>query len=61
MKPYSTKEVSDTLLEEIKKALMNIKWGSLEIFVQDSFIVQITERNIKKMDNESKSRHKKDS
>lgn len=35
--------------EEIKKALTTIKWGSIEIFVQDSQVVQITERSIKKM------------
>lgn len=49
MKTYSTKPVRDELLEEIKKALTNIKWGSIEIFIQDSLVVQITERNIKKM------------
>jgi hypothetical protein len=36
-------------LEEIEKALTHIKWGSIEIFVQDSKVVQITERNIKKL------------
>ena len=54
MKAYSTKSVSSDLLEEIKNALMNIKWGSIEIFVQDSLVVQITERNIKKMSESEK-------
>lgn len=58
MKSYSTKEVSQNLLEEIKKALTNIRWGSLEIFVQDSFVVQITERNIKKLENHEQENKK---
>lgn len=49
MKDYSTKRISKDLLEEIIEALKNIRgWGSVEIFVQDSKVVQITERNIKK-------------
>lgn len=49
MVDYSTKRVSDILLEEIKQALKNIRgWGSVEIYVQDYKITQITERNIKK-------------
>lgn len=49
MRDYSTKQVSDKLLEEIADALKNIRgWGSVEIFVQDYKVVQIVERNIKK-------------
>lgn len=49
MKDYSTKEISNALLEEVLDALKNIKgWGSVEIFVQDFKVVQIVERNIKK-------------
>jgi len=49
MKDYSTKRVNKVLLEEITEALKNIRgWGSVEIFVQDFKVVQITERNIKK-------------
>ena len=49
MKDYSTKQISKKLLEEVIKALQNIRgWGSVEIFVQDSEVVQIVERNIKK-------------
>lgn len=55
MKSYSTKNVDHKLLEEIKNALTNIRWGSLEIFVQDSLVVQITERNIKKLENQEKT------
>lgn len=49
MKDYSTKELNQELLAEIAEALQNIRgWGSVEIFVQDYRVVQITERNIKK-------------
>ena len=58
MKAYSTKSVSTDLLEEVKKAISNIRWGSIEIFIQDSLVVQITERNIKKMsESEKKSKN----
>ncbi len=49
-KNFSTKGFDSSFLDEIKKALDHIKWGSIEIFVQDSKVIQITERNIKKMD-----------
>lgn len=45
---------STKALEEIEKALSHIKWGSIEIFLQNGSIVQITERNIKKLSEESK-------
>ena len=46
---HSTKQISKNLLIEIVEALKNIRgWGSVEIFVQDHKVVQITERNIKK-------------
>lgn len=49
MADFSTKRVSDNLLEEIKLALKNIRgWGSVEVFVQNYKVTQITERNIKK-------------
>lgn len=49
MKDFSTKHISNDLLEEIFEALRNIRgWGSVEIIVQNSKVVQITERNIKK-------------
>lgn len=41
--------IDGDILNDIKKALENIQWGSLEIFIQDSTVVQITERNIKKV------------
>ena len=48
-KGSTTHSVNAKTLEQIKTALTTIKWGSIEIFVQDSQVVQITERSIKKM------------
>lgn len=49
MNDYSTKNINPLLLEEIADALKNIRgWGSVEIYVQNFKVVQITERNIKK-------------
>lgn len=43
------KDNMNTLLaKQILQAINNIQWGSVEIFIQDSKIVQITERNIRK-------------
>lgn len=39
---------SITLLDEIEDALENITFGSVEIYVQDKKVTQITVRNIKK-------------
>ena len=45
----STKQVSSHLLQEIVKAIKNIKgYGSVEIYIQNYKVVQITERNIRK-------------
>jgi hypothetical protein len=49
MSPYSTKRISDKLLQEIKVALKSIdSYGSVELYIQDSSVTQITVRNIKK-------------
>lgn len=46
---YSTVKISDALLSEISDALKNVRgWGSVEIYVQNNEVVQITERSIKK-------------
>lgn len=52
----STKQVEVNFLEEVKTAVSNIKWGSIEIFIQDSTVVQITERSIKKMQGSEKNK-----
>lgn len=42
-------KIGPELIAEIVEALNNIRgWGSVEIYVQDYKVVQITERNIKK-------------
>ena len=47
---YSTQRITKELLEEVKQALKNVRgWGSVEIFVQNGKVVQITERNIRKI------------
>jgi hypothetical protein len=54
---YSTKKINETLILEVVEALKNIRgWGSVEIFVQDYKVVQITERNIKKTTNPDATR-----
>jgi hypothetical protein len=46
---YSTKKLSDQLIKDIRKSLKSIdSHGSIEIYVQDSMVTQITIRNIKK-------------
>lgn len=46
---YSTKKITKSLIEEIRQALKNVRgWGSIEIYVQDHKVTQITERNIMK-------------
>lgn len=48
---YSTKKVSQTLLNNIKEALKSIdSYGSVELFVQNNTVTQITTRNIHKTD-----------
>lgn len=49
MASYSTKKINEKLVLEVVEALKNIRgWGSVEIYVQDYEVVQITERNIRK-------------
>ena len=46
---YSTKQISNQLLNDLAYALKSIdSYGSVEIYVQDSVVTQITTRNIKK-------------
>jgi len=48
MVDHSTKKVNRNLINEIKQALKNVRWGSVEIYIQDKKVVQITERHIRK-------------
>ena len=46
---YSVKRVTNNLVEEVKQALKSVRgWGSVEIYIQDHKVTQITTRNIKK-------------
>ena len=56
---HSTKRIRSDLLIEISNALKKIRWGSIEIYVQDSQVVQITERSIKKVNGTSSDNAKK--
>lgn len=40
--------MTTNIAKQILEAISNIRWGSVEIFIQNSKIVQITERNIRK-------------
>lgn len=42
------KQISNQLLSEIKNALESVAYGSIEIFVQNKVVTQITVRNIHK-------------
>ena len=46
---YSTVDISDTLINDITQALKSVDaFGSVEIYIQDSKVTQITTRKIKK-------------
>ncbi|KKQ25628.1 MAG: hypothetical protein US62_C0004G0021 [Candidatus Woesebacteria bacterium GW2011_GWA1_37_8] len=66
---YSTKNISQVLLNEIKDALKNVtEYGSIEIYIQGGCVTQITTRKIKKTngyglknhENMTNNGHKKD-
>lgn len=49
MVDYSTRRITKNLLDEVKTALKNVRgWGSIEVYVQDHKVTQITERKISK-------------
>lgn len=54
MSLYSTKKLTEIALEEIEEALHELQFGSVEIFVQDGLVTQITKRIIKKLPPKSK-------
>jgi hypothetical protein len=46
---FATKKVSRQLLDEIITSMQSVRgWGSIEIFIQNYTVTQITEKNIKK-------------
>jgi hypothetical protein len=49
---YSTKKISSELLKQITEALKQVNgWGSVELFIQDYKVTQITQKNIQKLPN----------
>ena len=48
---YSTKSISSELLETIANSIRGKSYGSVEIYIQDSQVTQITERVITKVNN----------
>jgi len=55
MAAQKSMKVNSNLLSEISKSLESLDgWGSLEIFVQDFKVTQITQRNIKKTNHDLK-------
>lgn len=40
--------IPSSLLEELERSLVNMSFGSIEIYVNDGVVTQITVRNIKK-------------
>lgn len=48
MSDYSTKKISDKLLLEIKEELSDLQYGSVEIYVAEGEVSQITRKYIKK-------------
>lgn len=58
MTDFSTKKISSELLAEIKEAIKDKYYGSVEIYIQDNRVTQITERVIRKL-GEVKSKEQK--
>ena len=48
---YSTAKISDRLIEEVKEALKGLNFGSIELYVQNGEVTQITRRHIRKTNN----------
>ena len=49
MRDYSTDKISQSLMTEVKSALESVKsYGSVEIYIQNGVVTQITVRNIRK-------------
>lgn len=44
----TAKKTSAKLIDEIEQALKNVSYGSIELYVQDKVVTQITVRSIKK-------------
>jgi len=40
-KPASSREAEDSVLEEIRKAILSLRFGNVQVIVQDGKVVQI--------------------
>lgn len=54
MSDYSTKEIAPILISEIKEVLKGLDYGSVEIYVVNNEVTQITRRLIKKTNSKNK-------
>lgn len=58
MNTYSTQVISQRLIDEVTQALKTVSpFGSVEIYVQNNTVTQITIRNIKKTLGEDGNHH----
>ena len=49
MQDYSTQKISPLLVSELKRAIKSIDaYGSVEVYIQNGVVTQISVRNIKK-------------
>ena len=55
---FSTQKISPTLISQIVDALKNKHYGSVEIFIENYTVTQITQRSITKLKNFSNGRAK---
>lgn len=56
MAKKTSSKINNNLLEEINQALEDLGgWGSVEIFVQNGMVTQITKRAIKKTNHQIKN------
>jgi len=40
-KPASSRETDETVLDEIRKAILSVRFGNVQVIVQDGKVVQI--------------------
>ncbi len=60
MDDYSTAEISEILVSDIKKSLVGKEYGSVEIYIEGGRVAQITERIIKKTLRSNENTNKKE-
>lgn len=56
---FSTQKITPQLVEQIIESLKNKAYGSVEIYVENFKVVQITQRTITKLNNQNGNGHKK--